>query len=444
MRARSIARSPAPSSTSLPSSSRTSPPSSGSIADQPERFLALVESYLARAVEEGQATAAPLGIFEKALGKLIGLAKPFAAYKRDPDPLAGTWEELTSAQATLSAGIEAFADEVAARSADWNEGGIEGSRDNAALHAAREGLHGMADRCRDLTQQIDLAAKLSGRVVDIAVKKLEAGKSDLWANADINKARKALEDARAGAVEALKRARYFVRQADWLQERFPEAELRDVEGLVKLVDRDEIESHDGSLTPGRYVGIAPEEEEEDFDFEAALQSIHIDLKGLNEEAAVLAARIARNFEGLGFVSWPISELGSLIEADGGLLQTGPFGSQLKQAEYTDYGVPVVMPRDIENGQVNTKTVARVPEATADRLSRHKIRAYGIVLPRRGAVSKRAFIRPDQEGWLCGTGCLKIEATGRRIWPKYLYYYMGAMESVDWLEKKRSWVNNAQS
>ena len=134
------------------------------------------------------------------------------------------------------------------------------------------------------------------------------------------------------------------------------------------------------------------------------------------------------------MSRPVHALGPLIEADGGLLQTGPFGTQLKQAEYTEYGVPVIMPKDIENGEVNTDTVARVPEATANRLSRHKIRAYGIVLPRRGAITKRAFIRPDQEGWLCGTGCIKIEATGRRIWPKYLYYYMGVTESVDWLEK----------
>ena len=134
------------------------------------------------------------------------------------------------------------------------------------------------------------------------------------------------------------------------------------------------------------------------------------------------------------MNWPVNALGSLIEADGGLLQTGPFGSQLKKAEFTDYGIPVIMPKDIEDGQINTKTVARVPEATADRLNRHKIRAYGIVLPRRGAIAKRAFIRPDQEGWLCGTGCIKIEATGRLIWPKYLYYYMGAVESVDWLER----------
>ena len=160
-------------------------------------------------------------------------------------------------------------------------------------------LHPLADRCRDLTKQIDLAAKLAGRVIDISVKELDARKSDSWANADVNRARKALEEARAEAVEALRRARYFVRQADWLQERFPEATLRDVEGLVKLVDRAAIEAHDWSLTPGRYVGVAPEEEDEDFDFEEALRAIHIDLKGLNEEAAELAARIARNFEELG-------------------------------------------------------------------------------------------------------------------------------------------------
>ncbi len=266
---------------------------------QSDRFLKLVESYLEQAVAEGKATAEPLGTFEKTLGKLIDLAEPFATGKRDLDPLAGTWEELTSAQTALSADIAALAAEVAAQAANWEQGGNGEARDNSGLHAAREGLRGMAERCRDLSKQIDLAAKLAGRAVDIAVKELEAGKSDVWANADINKARRALEGARAGAVEALRRARYFARQADWLQERFPEAELRDVEGLVKLVDRTEIEAHDWSLTPGRYVGVAPEEEDEDFDFEEALRSIHIDLKGLNKEAAELAARIARNFEELG-------------------------------------------------------------------------------------------------------------------------------------------------
>ena len=266
---------------------------------QPERFLSLVEGYLAQAIVEGQAAVGPLLAFKEALGKQIGLAMPFATEARDPDPMAETWAELIATQVTLSTDLEAFAVEVAARAADWEQSGNGATRDNAALHEAREGLHNLGERCRALTKQIDLAAKLAGRAVDIAVKELDARESEHWANTDINAARRVLENARAAGVEALRRARYFVFQADWLQERFPEAELRDVEGLVKLVSRAELEEYDWSLTPGRYVGVAPEEEDEDFDFEEALRSIHIDLLELNEEASQLSARVARNFEELG-------------------------------------------------------------------------------------------------------------------------------------------------
>ncbi len=266
---------------------------------QSGRFLGLVESYLAQAVVEGQATTGQTPAFEEALGKRTKLVEPFATEERVPDPMADTWEELASTQTALSAGIEAFKDEVGAQVAEWDGPGNGVTRDNPTLHSARERLHDLAQMCREQTIQIDLAAKLAGKAVDIAVKELDARKSDLWANADVTRARRALEDPRSKGVEALRRARYFVRQADWLHDRFPDAELRDVEGLVKLVDRTEIEAHDWSLTPGRYVGVAPEEEDDAFDFEEALLSIHIDLKGLNEDASQLAARIARNFEELG-------------------------------------------------------------------------------------------------------------------------------------------------
>ena len=262
---------------------------------QQARFLKLVESYLAQAISGGEAAGVPLAVFEEALGKLIKLIAPFATIKRKDDPLAEPWAELTGAQATVTADIEAFGKEAAAQATAWQGA----SRDNARLNAARTGLHPLSERSRNLTKQIDLAAKLAARAIDISVKELDARDSDAWANGDVSRARKALEAARAEAVETLRRARYFVRQADWLQERFPEATLRNVEGVVKLVDRATIKSHDSSLTPGRYVGVAPEEPDENFDFEEALRAIHIDLKGLNEEAAELAARIARNFEELG-------------------------------------------------------------------------------------------------------------------------------------------------
>ena len=261
---------------------------------QSERFLKLVESYLAQAFSDAEAASGPLATFGETLRKLVVLVEPFAKLKRENDPLAEPWAELTSAHATATTDIEAFGKEVAVQATAWQDAG----RDNVGLNAARLALHPLADCCRDLTKQIDLAAKLVGRVIDIAMKELDARNSGAWDNGDVNRARKALEGARADAVGVLRLARYFVRQAEWLQERFPDAQLRDVEGLVKLVDRATIKAHDWSLTPGRYVGVAPKAEVEKFDFEEALRAIHIDLKGLNEEASELASRIAQNFEEL--------------------------------------------------------------------------------------------------------------------------------------------------
>jgi type I restriction enzyme M protein len=261
---------------------------------QQVRFLELVESYLAEAVTLGAKAQRPLETYEEALGKLADLMEPFVKVKRKYDPLAGPWDEVTSAQETLTADIEAFDKEATKQ----GKARAKAACDNAGLNAVRAALHPLADRCRDLTKQIDVAVKLAGRVIDIAVKELGAREADEWNNGEVNKARKALDEARAAAVESLRQARYFVKQADWLQERFPGAVLRGVEGLVKCVNRSTIEEHDWSLTPGRYVGVAPQEKDEDFDFEEAFRAIHVDLKGLNEEAEELAARIAKNFEEL--------------------------------------------------------------------------------------------------------------------------------------------------
>jgi len=126
------------------------------------------------------------------------------------------------------------------------------------------------------------------------------GKSSaVWNPRAVTRARRAADEARGGALEQLGRVRYFWRQARWLTERFPDGELRDVEGLVRLVDRAEIEANDWSLTPGRYVGVAPAEEDEDFDFATAMREIHAELAELNAESTVLAGRIQENFQKLG-------------------------------------------------------------------------------------------------------------------------------------------------
>ena len=53
---------------------------------------------------------------------------------------------------------------------------------------------------------------------------------------------------------------------------------------------------DWSLTPGRYVGVSPEDES--LDFAQTMREIHTELDALNARAATLTTTIRKNFEAL--------------------------------------------------------------------------------------------------------------------------------------------------
>jgi type I restriction enzyme M protein len=59
------------------------------------------------------------------------------------------------------------------------------------------------------------------------------------------------------------------------------------------VSIDEVRANDWSLTPGRYVGVAMEMDD-DFDYQARLLEIQSELEVLNAEANQLSSVIADN------------------------------------------------------------------------------------------------------------------------------------------------------
>jgi len=128
--------------------------------------------------------------------------------------------------------------------------------------------------------------------------------------------------------------------------------------------------------------------------------------------------------------WDIKQLKDVcVEPNG--IQTGPFGSQLHEADYSDDGIPVVMPKNLIGFRVETQGIARIPEHTAERLSRHRMQPDDIVYGRRGDIGRRAYLMPYQTGWLCGTGCLRIRPNIRAANSWYLFNYLGedAAQSV---------------
>ena len=270
-----------------------------------ERFLDLVSRYCSRTLHEARACFAsvnergeavePLADFLAALDSLLETLVPFIGSLDADGPHNPTYKELMQAISTFKTEGDALRKAVDEQEASW-----DGRKTvEAGLKSAVNRLVPLADASRDLAKQTEQLYKLTTHLIETCEQECDSKSNPAWNTRDVTRARKAADETRQICAEQLRQVGYFQRQAHWLAERFPDGELRDVQGLVKLVDRAEIEANDWSLTPGRYVGVAPEGEDEDFDFKETLREIHIELEELNTEAAVLAQRIKKNFEELG-------------------------------------------------------------------------------------------------------------------------------------------------
>ena len=130
--------------------------------------------------------------------------------------------------------------------------------------------------------------------------------------------------------------------------------------------------------------------------------------------------------------WERSTLGAACERGGGNIQTGPFGSQLHASDYRPVGTPSIMPQNLGDNCVIPDGIARIGDSDANRLRRYLVREGDIVYSRRGDVEKRALIRPREDGWLCGTGCLRVRLGKNGADPRYASYYLGHPAVREWI------------
>ncbi len=125
-------------------------------------------------------------------------------------------------------------------------------------------------------------------------------------------------------------------------------------------------------------------------------------------------------------------MGAVCERGGGNIQTGPFGSQLHASDYRPVGIPSIMPQNLGDNRVIVDGIARIGDRDASRLRRYLVRKGDIVYSRRGDVEKRALIGPCEDGWLCGTGCLRIRLGENGADPGYASYYLGHPAVRQWI------------
>jgi len=133
-------------------------------------------------------------------------------------------------------------------------------------------------------------------------------------------------------------------------------------------------------------------------------------------------------------NWQVSTLGEICQEGGGDIQTGPFGSQLHASDYVISGIPSIMPANIKEGRVSEEGIARITEADARRLSKYLTKAGDIVYSRRGDVERCALIRKREEGWLCGTGCLRVRPGSGVVDPDFCSHFLSHPETKEWISR----------
>jgi len=130
------------------------------------------------------------------------------------------------------------------------------------------------------------------------------------------------------------------------------------------------------------------------------------------------------------MSWEKVKLGDIATC----IQPGPFGSQLHQSDYSEFGTPIIMPKDMIDGKISHSNLIFVGEEHTKRLCRHQVHAGNIMVARKGDVRKCVFITENEDGWMTGSDCLKVALKENYCYPRFIYYQLRSSFIGRWLEK----------
>ncbi|WP_439385197.1 N-6 DNA methylase [Amycolatopsis lexingtonensis] len=210
-------------------------------------------------------------------------------------------------------------------------------------------------------------------------------------------------------------------------------------GFSRSVTHEDILKNDGNLDPRLYVNVEQERPEAAPDLGPALDELgrHADAT-MNSSADLQESldryeRLTRNESAPPRV--PLIEIVEAAMSSPSNLLAGPSGSHIRADNYVDApGVPVVMPKDLAGNKISAADIRYISERHAAELDRFRLRGGDVVLARRGELGRCAVVRPEEEGWVCGTGCFILRPPAE-LDAGYFAAYLESAEAREWLENR---------
>jgi type I restriction enzyme S subunit len=122
--------------------------------------------------------------------------------------------------------------------------------------------------------------------------------------------------------------------------------------------------------------------------------------------------------------WDDVKLKYLISNEPYSFVDGPFGSDLKNEEYTDKGIPLIQLNNIGIGNHITKKLKFISKQKAEDLSKHKIYPNNIVVAKMAdPVARAAKVKDDYNEYVIVADCMKLVPDDSIINADFLIYAM---------------------
>lgn len=124
--------------------------------------------------------------------------------------------------------------------------------------------------------------------------------------------------------------------------------------------------------------------------------------------------------------WKETELGQIAN-----VQTGPFGSQLKNEQYITGGTPVVTVEHIKDFRITDFDFPSITNEDKERLSKYLMKTGDILFTRVGSVDLSAYVSERQNGWMFSSRMLRVRPN-EEINSRFLSYYFQQKSFRDYI------------
>jgi len=127
--------------------------------------------------------------------------------------------------------------------------------------------------------------------------------------------------------------------------------------------------------------------------------------------------------------WDVVTIGTLGPPGGDAVLTGPFGAELRSADFTKTGVPVLNIGNVQEDGLHTVRLDHVSDETARRLARYRVRTGDLLFSRMATVGRATTVPAEYDGALISYHLMRLRVDDGRASSDLIMYCIQGLRAV---------------